>query len=69
MMSENLLRVPEVARRLGMDGIEVYTLIERGELPAGKGEDGLVYVTSRPWPPFGKAPRRRPPPRSAQTHD
>ncbi len=46
-MSENLLRVPDVARRLGMDGIEVYTLIERGELPAGKGADGLVYVTEQ----------------------
>jgi excisionase family DNA binding protein len=39
-----LLRVPEVARQLGIDGTEVYVLIERGELEAGRGEDGLVYV-------------------------
>ena len=46
-MSEQLLRVPEVARRLDMDGAEVYRLIERGELAAGKGDDGLVDVTER----------------------
>ena len=49
-MSDHLLRVPEVARRLHMDGTEVYTIIERGELPAGKGKDGLVYVTEREVP-------------------
>ena len=38
------LRVPEVARRLGLSGTEVYGLIDRGELAAGKA-DGLVYVT------------------------
>jgi hypothetical protein len=43
-MSERLLRVPEVARKLGLEGAEVYRLIERGELEAGKGQDGLVYV-------------------------
>lgn len=43
-MSERLLRVPEVARTLGIDGTEVYRLIEQGELQAGKGQDGLVYV-------------------------
>lgn len=41
---DELLRVPEVARRLGVDGVEAYALIERGELAAGKGNDGLVYV-------------------------
>lgn len=46
-MSENLLRVTEVARRLDMDGAEVYLLIRRGELAAGKGADGLVYVAER----------------------
>jgi excisionase family DNA binding protein len=43
-MSERLLRVPEVARTLGVGGPEVYRLIETGELGAGKGADGLVYV-------------------------
>ena len=46
LVSEQLLRVPEVARQLGVDGTEVYGLIERGELEAGKGQDGLVYVTA-----------------------
>lgn len=53
-MSEQLLSVPEVARRLDMDGAEVYGLIERGELPAGKGDDGLVYVTERAVAVFRK---------------
>lgn len=39
-MSERLLRVPEVARVLGLDGPEVYQLIETGKLRAGKGADG-----------------------------
>jgi Helix-turn-helix domain len=45
-MTEHALRVPEVARRLGVDGAEVYGLILGGELPAAKGEDGLVCVTA-----------------------
>ena len=44
-MSEGLLRIPEVARLLGIEGTDVYGLIERGELEAGKGPDGLVYVS------------------------
>jgi hypothetical protein len=43
-MAEQLLRVPEVARRLGLDGVVVYDLIAHGELDAGKGKDGMVYV-------------------------
>jgi hypothetical protein len=39
------MRVPEVAGRLGLEGAAVYRLIERGELEARKGPDGLVYVT------------------------
>jgi hypothetical protein len=46
-MSERLLRVPDVARILGLDGAEVYALIDRRELRAGKGPDGLVYVPER----------------------
>jgi predicted DNA-binding transcriptional regulator AlpA len=44
MGEEVLLRVPEAARRLGLDGVVVYDLIARRELFAGKGKDGLVYV-------------------------
>jgi len=43
-MTDQLFRIPEVARRLGIDGTEVYELIFQGELKAGKGQDGLVYV-------------------------
>ncbi len=43
-MTDQPLRVPEVARRLGLDGPVVYDLIATGELSAGKGKDGLVYV-------------------------
>lgn len=43
-MADDALRVPEVARRLEMDGPDVYGLIVQGELAAGKGTDGLVYV-------------------------
>lgn len=43
-MSDELLRVPEVARRLGLDGVVVYDLIANGDLEAGKGKDGMVYV-------------------------
>lgn len=43
-MTEQLLRVPEVARRLGLDGVVVYDLVAKGELTAGKGKDGMVYV-------------------------
>ncbi|MGI8664355.1 MAG: helix-turn-helix domain-containing protein [Acidimicrobiales bacterium] len=43
-VTDQPLRVPEVARRLGLDGPVVYDLIASGELVAGKGTDGLVYV-------------------------
>lgn len=43
-MSGDAMTVPEVARALGRDGAEVYRLIDRGELDAHKGPDGLVYV-------------------------
>jgi hypothetical protein len=46
-MSDRLLRVPEVARVLEIEGEEVYRLIAAGELQAGKGRDGLVYVAER----------------------
>ena len=43
-MTDPVLRVPEVARRLALDGPDVYELILQGELAAAKGKDGLVYV-------------------------
>lgn len=53
-MSERLLRVPEVARALGVDGAEVYTLIDRGEVKAVRGPDGLVYVSERALAEYGR---------------
>ena len=44
MNMTGFLRVPEVARRLGIEGPAVYRLIERGSLLAAKGQDGFVYV-------------------------
>lgn len=39
------LRTPEVARRLGITGDEVYRLIFAGELDGRPDRDGIVYVT------------------------
>jgi len=39
------LRSPEVARRLGIDGPDVYRLLFAGELEGGPGSDGLVYIS------------------------
>jgi hypothetical protein len=41
------LTVPEAARRLGMDGADVYRLIFRGLLAGKPGADGAVYVTDK----------------------
>jgi hypothetical protein len=58
-----------------MDGTDVYELILRGELAAGKGKDGLVYVresaleatdAATPQPP---AEPERPLARSTVRHD
>ena len=38
------IRVPEAARRLGIDGPVVYKLIMDGELAAGR-RGGFVYVS------------------------
>jgi excisionase family DNA binding protein len=40
------MTVPEAARRLGVDGGEVYRLIFRGALSARPGTDGAVYVVA-----------------------
>jgi predicted DNA-binding transcriptional regulator AlpA len=47
-VSERLLRIPEVARRLGIEGTEAYALIERGELVAGKGRPAGVPLGGSP---------------------
>ena len=39
------LRSPEVARRLGLDGDDVYRLLFAGEIDGGPGRDGLVYFS------------------------
>ena len=39
------LTIPEVARRLSMDGPDVYELIFNGELEGGPEGDGGVYVS------------------------
>ena len=39
------LRSPEVARRLGIDGPDVYRLIFAGELDGRPDADGIVYVS------------------------
>lgn len=38
------MTVPEAARRLGLDGGDVYRLIFRGALVGGPEKDGVVYV-------------------------
>jgi len=41
----NGVRIPEVARRLGIDGEDVYRLLFAGELDGGPCRDGLVYFS------------------------
>lgn len=45
--TEVKLTVPEAARRLGVDGGEVYRLIFNAVLSGRPGADGGVYVTGR----------------------
>jgi hypothetical protein len=44
-MPSEALTVPEVARRLGIPGPDVYELIFSGELEGRPRHDGAVYVT------------------------
>jgi hypothetical protein len=37
------VRSPEAARRLGIDGADVYRMLFAGELEGGPGKDGMVY--------------------------
>lgn len=41
------MTVPEAARRLGVDGGEVYRLIFRGVLSARPEPDGAVYIDAK----------------------
>lgn len=43
--TEARLRSPEVARRLGISGEDVYQLVFSGELDGRPDADGIVYVS------------------------
>ena len=47
MMASDLLTLPEVARHLEVSLDEALRLVESQSLPAGRGEDGGVYVRRR----------------------
>ena len=47
VMTNELLTLPEVARQLHVTLDEALQLVETRELPAGRGEDGGVYVRRR----------------------
>ncbi|MDQ4096296.1 MAG: helix-turn-helix domain-containing protein [Actinomycetota bacterium] len=46
-MTNDLLTLPEVARQLEVTLDEALRLVESRSLPAGRGEDGGVYVRRR----------------------
>jgi helix-turn-helix protein len=46
-MANELLTLPEVARLLQVTLDEALSLVESRSLPAGRGEDGGVYVRRR----------------------
>jgi hypothetical protein len=45
-MSDQMLRTPEVARRLGISGREVYDLIFAGQLDGRPNEEGVVVIAA-----------------------
>ena len=47
MMASELLTLPEVARHLQVSLDDALRLVESRSLPAGRGEDGGVYVRRR----------------------
>jgi len=47
VMPNELLTLPEVARQLHVSLDEALRLVESQDLPAGRGEDGGVYVRRR----------------------
>lgn len=42
--TEQLMTPPQVGRALGIDTYDVLWLLDAGELPLIKGDDGMVYV-------------------------
>ena len=44
--TEQMLTPPQVARLLGVETYDVLVLMDSGELPRVKADDGLVYVPS-----------------------
>jgi hypothetical protein len=44
--TDHRLTVPEVARRLGVPGMQVYQLIFQGHLDGRPAADGAVYVSA-----------------------
>lgn len=42
--TDELLTPPQVGRTLGVDTYAVLVLIDAGDLPRVKGDDGLIYV-------------------------
>jgi excisionase family DNA binding protein len=52
------MTVPEAARRLGVDGGDVYRLIFRGVLSARPGPDGAVYVNAKSVDEYLASPRK-----------
>ena len=58
------LSVPEVARRLEVDGGDVYRLIFQGVLSAKPGSDGAVYVEAYSVDEYRATFSKGPPPQS-----
>jgi hypothetical protein len=42
--TEELLTPPQVGRVLGLETFDVLVLMDSGDLPRVKGDDGMVYV-------------------------
>jgi predicted DNA-binding transcriptional regulator AlpA len=53
------LKLPEVARRVGLSGEEIYEKIFSGELEGRPGSDGAVYVTTEVLTAYQRRPGRR----------
>jgi hypothetical protein len=42
--TDQLITPPQVGRALGLETYDVLVLIDAGDLPRVKGDDGLIYV-------------------------
>ena len=45
MQGDDLVSVPEAARRLELDGVHIYELLFAGQIRGGPGADGSVRVS------------------------